>query len=199
MEMFHDDAPAPPEEIYTTGTHPYCRAPHIYISLPRRFMKNRTVVPDAEAEGLSVVPGQRGSCSDTLLLSRGGNRYERTFLEAFLRPGAERLNWTSRAGTVTAGVLQTAPRELSLYRNEHYGSPSVHLKRFTLRLDGFVLAECRIRRRTSADASADIRRAAHGNQLCHQRRRPCAGRTSGSGRHAHSRLRLGRLSRDHRR
>ncbi len=82
--------------------------------MPRRFMKKRTVLPDAEAEALGVVPGQRDSCSDTILLSsRGGNRYDRTFLEAFLRPGAERLNWTSRAGTVTAGVLQTGPRELS--------------------------------------------------------------------------------------
>ena len=35
VEMNYGDTP--PEELYTNGTHPYFRAPHIYIALAKRF------------------------------------------------------------------------------------------------------------------------------------------------------------------
>lgn len=139
MEFHHAGDLAPPEQIYTNGTHPYFRAPHIYIAMPRRFMAKRTILAPEEAEDLEVHESQRDSCSDCILMSsRGGNRYDRTFMEAFLRPGTERGNWSSRAGTIAQGVVQTGPREMSLYRNGHYGMPSNHLRRYSLRLDGFA-------------------------------------------------------------
>ncbi len=139
MEFVHAGSAAPAEEMYTTGTHPYFRAPHIYVAMPRRFLPGRTILSDEEAERLHVHPAQRNSCSDTILMtSRGGNVYDRTFLEAFLRPGADRANWSSRAGTAAAGVVQTGPREMSLYRNGHYGAPTCHIRRYSMRLDGFV-------------------------------------------------------------
>ena len=139
MTFRHGDGLAPVEQIYTTGTHPYFRAPHIYVAMPRRFMAGRTILAADEAERLQVHPAQRDSCSDAIFMtSRGGSVYDRTFLEAFLRPGADRSNWSSRTGTIAQGVVQTGPREMSLYRNGHYGSPSNHLHRYSLRLDGFA-------------------------------------------------------------
>ena len=32
--------------LFTNGTHPYFRAPHIYVALPTRFMANRSSITD---------------------------------------------------------------------------------------------------------------------------------------------------------
>jgi len=139
MVFRHGDGLATPEHLYTNGTHPYLRAPHIYVALPRRFMEGRTVLSDEEADKLGVSPAQRSACSDAVFMtSRGGNVYDRTFMEAFMRPGEDRCNWSSRPGTIAANVVQTGPREMSLYRNGHYGAPTNHMRRYSLRLDGFV-------------------------------------------------------------
>ena len=139
MEFWHAGAPAPVEHIYTTGTHPYFRAPHIYVAMPRRFMASRRVLSEEEAERLEIDPSQRACCSDSIFMtSRGGSRYDRTFMQAFVRPGPDRCNWSSRPGTIAAGVVQTGPREMSLLRNGHYGRHTNHVRRWSMRLDGFA-------------------------------------------------------------
>ena len=45
-----DCGDTPDEQLYTNGTHPYFRAPHIYISLAKRFMEGRKALPDEQAE-----------------------------------------------------------------------------------------------------------------------------------------------------
>ena len=47
-------------------------------------------------------------------------------------------NWHERALYMERGILQTSPTELSLYGMENWRLPSVHIRRFTLRVDGFV-------------------------------------------------------------
>ena len=42
-----------------------------------------------------------------LMTSRGGTRYQRTFLEGFIRPGPDAGNWASRAGLSALGVIAT--------------------------------------------------------------------------------------------
>ena len=59
-------------------------------------------------------------------------------MEAFVRPGADLQNWTSRANYAARGIVQTGPRELSLYVKHHSGYPSNHVRRYVIRLDGFV-------------------------------------------------------------
>ena len=131
------------EHIYTNGTHPYFRAPHIYVSLARRFMPARRVLNDQEVAKLDIeapgnYPGLKLDCSDTILMtSRGGNRYERTFMEGFVRPGPDLRNWVSRSNTPALGVVPTGPGQMSLYVGRHRGQPTHHLHRFTLRTDGF--------------------------------------------------------------
>jgi hypothetical protein len=134
-----DFGAAPPEHLYTNQTHPYFRAPHIYIAIPMRFLPGRRVLGDDQARALGVDPGYRGDCADAVFMtSRGGNRYARTFLEALIRPGTDPGNWASRAGLTALGVVRTGPAEMSLYKQAHYAQPSCHLVRHSLRLDGFV-------------------------------------------------------------
>lgn len=129
----------PSHHLYVNQTHPYVRAPHMYLGVAARFMPGRRVVTDAEAKEIGVAKGYAGDCSDVVLLStRGGNRYEREFGEAFVRPGLGAENWVSRTNYPALGIVETAAGELSLYLEKNYGQPSIHLRRYTLRSDGFA-------------------------------------------------------------
>ena len=130
---------APPEHIYTNQTLPYCRAPHIYVALAARFMPGRRVVTEEQAKELGIESGYFKDCSDNVLMtSRGGNRYDRVFMEGFVRPGIGLENWTSRTNYTARGILPLSDREMSFYMQHNYGQPTAHLDRYTLRLDGFA-------------------------------------------------------------
>jgi hypothetical protein len=129
----------PPEHLYTNQTRPYVRAPHIYIATAARFMPGRRVITAEQAEQIGSQGTYQGDCSDTVFMSsRGGNTYDRTFMEGFVRPGIGPSNWTSRTNYPAYGIIQTGPDELSMYVQRHYGQPTHHLQRLTLRTDGFV-------------------------------------------------------------
>ena len=124
-----DFGDTPPEHLYTNGITHYSRAPHILIGFPKRFSPTRRRLAESEADGVS----------DTVFISsRDGLHFDRRFMESFIRPGLDRLNWLDRSNLVAAGVLQTSPQELSLYVCQHYRHPTAHLRRFVLRTDGFV-------------------------------------------------------------
>jgi hypothetical protein len=102
------------EHLYTNNTHPYFRAPHIYVVLPTRFLP------------------ERGNSTDVMLMtSRCGSRFERPFMEAFMRPGLEPDRWGNRANYVALNVVPTGPAEMSVYH-----APSGC--RYVLRIDGFT-------------------------------------------------------------
>lgn len=104
---------APNEELYTSCTQPYVRAPHISISLPTRFV------------------AKRGAATDiAFMTTRGGSRYDRTFMESFIRPGLSKSGWANRANYVATGIYPTSDTEMSLFLTEG--------RRYTLRLDGFA-------------------------------------------------------------
>jgi hypothetical protein len=128
----------PREHIYTNQTHPYFLAPHIYISIAARFLPGRQVLSDEQAKQLNVNPNYFKDCSDAVLMtSRGGNIYDRTFMEGFIRPGIGLQNWVSRSNYPALNVVQTGPDEMSLYVQHDYAQPTAHLRRYSLRLDGF--------------------------------------------------------------
>jgi hypothetical protein len=136
VEMDFGDKPR--EHIYTNQTAPYFRAPHIYIALSARFMPNRQVLTEEQAMNLGVDPGYFKDCSDSVLMtSRGGNRYDRTFMDGFIRPGVGLENWVSRSNYPALNVVQTGPAEMSVYVNQNYAQKTAHLRRYSLRLDGF--------------------------------------------------------------
>ncbi len=134
-----DFGDTPPEQLYTNQTAPYYRASHIYISVSARFMPGRQVLTEEEAKALNVNPKYFKDCSDAIFMTtRGGNRYDRTFMESFIRPGIGLQNWVSRSNYPALNIVQTSPTEMSIYLNEDYAQPTAHLHRYSLRIDGFV-------------------------------------------------------------
>ena len=129
----------PVEHLYTNQTSPYFRAPHLYVSIAARFMPGRKVITAEQAKEIGVDPGYFGDCSDGIFMTtRGGNRYERTFMDGFLKPGVGLENWVSRTNYPALNVVETGPAEMSFYANQNYGQSTAHLRRYSLRTDGFV-------------------------------------------------------------
>ena len=105
------------EHLYTNGTHPYFRAPHIYIALPTRCVWGR----------------DRDAITDILFMAArpGQNRYTRLFTEPLIRPGLDPERWGHKTNYTACGVVPTGPAEMSLY-HETAG------QRYVLRTDGFI-------------------------------------------------------------
>ena len=122
-----DCGDTPWEHLYTNACVQYDRAPGTYMMFPSRFVPDRIPNPDWPFEGVSDV---------VLMSSRDGLRFDRSFMEAFIRPGPD--NWHERSLYITRGILQTSPTEMSLYGREHSSLPDVHFLRYSLRTDGFV-------------------------------------------------------------
>ncbi len=128
-----DYGDAAPEHLYTNAILPYFRAPHILLGFPMRFLPERT-------KGLHPIAG----LSDGVFMtSRDGLHWHR-WAEAFIRPGPQPERWINRNNMTAWGILVTksnlpnAPEELSLYSSEAYYTDGNRLRRFTLRMDGFV-------------------------------------------------------------
>ncbi len=102
-------------------------------------MQGRRALSPEQIAALGTPQQYVKDCTDIMLIStRGGTQLKRTFLEAYLRPGPDPYNWTSRASYAAEGILQAAPDELSLYVLHHCGYPTAHVRRYTLRPDGFA-------------------------------------------------------------
>ncbi|MEX0792707.1 MAG: hypothetical protein WD045_06195, partial [Pirellulaceae bacterium] len=134
----------PRYHLYTNQTHPYFRAPHIYIATAARFMPGRKVITPQQAEEIGVHPKYFNDTADAVLMtSRGGTNYDCTFDQGWLRPGVGLGNWVSRTNYPVLNVVQTGPEEMSLYVNQDYGQPSSNIHRYSLRLDGFASLRAR--------------------------------------------------------
>jgi len=144
---------SPPEHLYTNQVKPYRRAPHLLIGFPTRYIErgwsdSMRALPEAEHRRQRAAASPRYGTAITeglLMASRDGVRFKR-WNEGFLRPGIERSGtWNYGQQYIgwqlveTESALAGAPRELSLYATESYwtGRGSA-LRRYTLRLDGFV-------------------------------------------------------------
>ncbi len=142
IDMTFGDVPH--EHLYTNQTEAYFRAPHIYIGTAARFWPGRRSLTDKQVAALNLddkvnYDGLKLESSDAVLLSsRGGNRYDRTFLESLVRPGTDLRNWTARSNYPARGVVPTGPAEMSMYVQRNYGQQTHYLERMTFRTDGFV-------------------------------------------------------------
>ena len=134
-----DFGDTPMEHLYTNGTQPYFRAPHIYLALAKRFFPKKAALDESVSSGLVDNPKYAIASSDSIFMStRGGKHYDRSFMEAFIRPGDTPLDWVARDNTPALGLVEGDGRKLYIYRMSHYAQPSAHLDRYSLRLDGFV-------------------------------------------------------------
>jgi hypothetical protein len=124
----------PEEHLYTNQILPYYRAPRIKLGFPKRFLPERS------------LPGNRDpGLSDGVFMSSRDGVHFRRWLEAFIRPGLQRERWVNRNNLTAWGLIETepvlpgCPPELTLYSTEnYYQGDACRLRRFTLRLDGFV-------------------------------------------------------------
>jgi len=129
----------PANHLYTNQTHPYFRAPHIYLATAARFMPGRKVITEAEAKEINVHPSYFGDTSDSVLLTtRGGTQYDHTFTQALIKPGIGYQNWISRTNYPVLNIVPTGETEMSLYVNQDYGQPTAHVRRYAMRLDGLA-------------------------------------------------------------
>lgn len=151
---------APVEALYTNQVKPYYRAPHLFIGFPSRYVEREwgpslDALPELEHRRLrySASPRYGTAVTDALLMtSRDGVVFKR-WGEAFLRPGLRtKDNWTYGDNYIAWHVVETAsdidgaPNELSLYATESYWTGNSNaLRRFTLRMDGFVSVNAPLR------------------------------------------------------
>jgi hypothetical protein len=114
----------PGEHLYTTQTHPYFRAPHLYLATPTRFVPGRGNSPEYDRKDVNAT--------DILLMSSraGSSTYDRLFTEALIRPGLDPARWGNRANYAALNLVPTGPDEVSLYHRSG--------DRYVFRLDGFV-------------------------------------------------------------
>ena len=142
VPMTYGDTPR--EQFYTNNTEPYFRAPHLYVAPAARFMEGRRVVTDEQVQaiGLKSAHGHfyGNDCSDAVLLTSraGSTQYDRTFMEAFIRPGLGASNWVSRTNYPVTGILPCGPEQMALFVARHYMQESWHIERLLLRTDGFA-------------------------------------------------------------
>lgn len=99
------------EHLYTSGIQPYYRAPHIYIGLSTRFFP------------------ENGNSTDIVLISsRDGITFNRTFKEAFIRPGLDPGKWGNRSNYITLNLVPLDESYMGIFaRNSLY----------KIRMDGF--------------------------------------------------------------
>ncbi len=117
------------DHLYTNGSTPYFRAPHIYVAFPRRFLPWKTLNKESPWPGIA----------DTVFMtSRDGVHWDRRFMESFIRPGRQRRAWMHRTNLASWGVVPTSEEEISIYVLRERDFPSVHFERMVLRTDGFV-------------------------------------------------------------
>ncbi|MGC9346523.1 MAG: hypothetical protein ACP5JG_00165 [Anaerolineae bacterium] len=117
-------------QLYTNAVVPCPGAEHILLSFPNRYVQDRVPQPDHPYPGVN----------DALFMaSRDGVTWTR-YLDAWVRPGLDPLNWTDRNNYPTWGLVQTSATEWSLYISEHYRHATARprLRRLSVRPHGFV-------------------------------------------------------------
>ena len=95
-----DYGDAPAEQLYTNATTPYFRAPQIYLAFPKRLVPWRRVFEDE--------PSHDGVSEAVFMSSRDGVHWDRRFLEAFIRPGRDPLDWVHRTHMTATGILASS-------------------------------------------------------------------------------------------
>lgn len=139
MRYSDTNSTKPSQHLYTNQTHPYFRAPHIYFATAARFIPNRQVLTDEQAEAINVHPKYFKDTSDAVFMTtRATTTYNRTFLGALIKPGIGAANWVSRSNYPALNLIPTGPTEMSLFVNQNYGQPTAHLRRYSFRLDGIA-------------------------------------------------------------
>jgi hypothetical protein len=116
--------------LYTNAILPCPGAEHIYLGFPNRFVPERKPDPKHTYDGVN----------DALFMSSRDGVHWTRWLDAWVRPGLDDLNWTERNNYPVWGIVETSPTEWSMYITEHYRHPGTptRIRRLAIRPHGFV-------------------------------------------------------------
>lgn len=117
------------EEFYTNATTTCPGAEHFYLSFPKRFIANRT---------RDFYTGAPAVSDSVFMSSRDGINWNRTFMEAWVRPGLDRKNWVNRNNMTSLGIIDTSETEFSMYISENYRTDTNGIRRLSIRKFGFA-------------------------------------------------------------
>ena len=133
-------------QLYTSQIQTYHRAPQIYLGFPTRYVANRkklTAFNRHLSEGVEYFGTDYTDSG--FIAGHDGQRFQ-FWDEALVRPDIEEKGrWVYGDNFQALGIIETesriegAPNELSIYVNENFWREP-RLRRYRLRLDGFVSA-----------------------------------------------------------
>lgn len=150
---FLEYTPGRTSELYTNQVQPYCRAPHLLLGFPTRYVQRpwqaaTDYLPQPEYRRLRAMQSVRegSAVTDGMFMSSRDGRHFRIWPESFIRPGLrEHGGWFYGDNYQALGLIETAsriegaPRELSLFVTEAaLLTEPARLRRYTIRVDGFV-------------------------------------------------------------
>jgi len=141
-------------QYYTNGIHPYCRAPHLLMGFPMRYIdrgwtESTDQLPalgDRKRVSRQLRPPGTVLTATQFIVSRDGTRFH-VWPEAFVRTGIQRRgSWFYGDAGIALGFAKTkssfhegAPGELSFYVKENGRiEESGQLRGYILRRDGFA-------------------------------------------------------------
>jgi len=144
---------SPDVALYTNQVVPYLRAPHIFLGFPTRYVVRNfsapamRALPDPEHRQvrMKIHPRYGQAITDGLFMSSHNGKTFKRWDEVFIPAGIQRKNnWVYGDGYQSLGLIETssedptAPNELSFYAGEGGWKDEASLRRYTIRLDGFV-------------------------------------------------------------
>ncbi len=150
VELNYPDSP--PQQMYTNQILPYYRAPHILFGFPTRYVarpltEHGAALPPADLRQRLIQADQRSGTdlTDSLFMSSRDGKSFRRWDEAFLRPGPEHAGrWIYGDNYQNYGLYEAKrqtpdePAEISMLFEEGAWRETRRLRRYTIRLDGFV-------------------------------------------------------------
>lgn len=144
---------SPDVALYTNQIVPYYRAPHLFLGFPTQYVDRKfspaamQALPDPEhrQKRISFMSRYGTVLTNGLFMTSYDGSVFHRWDEPFLPIGPERSNnWVYGDGYQSLGLLETpaednsASNEISFYAGEGHWKDSPILRRYSIRLDGFV-------------------------------------------------------------
>ncbi len=112
------------EHLYSNAVQHYFRTLQVIMVIPKRKL-----LAESPFDGISDA---------VFATSRDGVRFDRPFMEDFIRPGRNSLNWYSRTNVVVTELLPAATEKFSLDGFQADSHSMAHLQHHVIRTDGLV-------------------------------------------------------------